>query len=83
MHPNSDKESLFVKDQKEKIHVGTLWPAGSYFEIKERGRWLEVSEWIFRSWGGERQINGVIYDGPVYYLGSDEIAIPANKNEFR
>ncbi len=45
------------------------------YEIKERDQWLEVSIWIFRSWGGERKINGEVYKGPVYYLGSNDIAI--------
>jgi hypothetical protein len=42
--------------------------------IRQGGRWLAVTPWIFRSWAGKRRISnraGVIaYRGPVYNLGS-------------
>ena len=43
------------------------------YEIKLYGSWHEVTEWTFRSWGGPRKINGELYEGPVFYLGSEEI----------
>lgn len=42
-------------------------------EIKVNSGWIEVDEWIFRSWTGERRKNNEEYNGPVYMLGSDEI----------
>ena len=43
------------------------------FEIISRtgGSWIEVSEYIFRSWSGPRRLNGVEWVGPVYLLGTD------------
>ena len=43
-------------------------------EIKVNSSWVKVTEWIFRSWGGQRRIDGNEYHGPVYYLGEDEVA---------
>lgn len=46
-------------------------------EIKVRStdnHWVEVSEWIFRSWTGARRKNGKAYEGPVYYLGSEKVS---------
>jgi hypothetical protein len=46
------------------------------YELKTRptSEWVKVTEYIFRSWTGQRRINGVEYHGPCYYLGTDEIA---------
>jgi hypothetical protein len=41
------------------------------YEIKVYESWVKVSEWIFRSWGGPRRLNGKRYRGPVYYLGTE------------
>lgn len=41
-------------------------------EIEHSGRWLEVSNWIFRSWTGNRRKNGKEYKGPVYILGTNK-----------
>jgi len=40
-------------------------------EIYVNKAWHQVSLWIFRSWAGPRRIDGVDYDGTVFYLGSD------------
>ena len=40
------------------------------YEIKSNGNWITVNEWIFRSWTGERRINGELYNGEVFYLDS-------------
>lgn len=41
------------------------------FEIKDdHGRWLEVDEYVFRSWTGKRKLNGKPYRGTVHRLGS-------------
>ena len=38
-------------------------------EVRLRGTsWVEVTPVIFRSWGGDRQVNGNPYTGPVYSL---------------
>lgn len=42
-------------------------------EIKVNGSWVEVNEWIFRSWAGPRRIDNGDYAGTVFYLGSNEI----------
>lgn len=43
------------------------------YEIKVNKAWHAVDEGIFRSWGGERRLNGDTYKGPVYYLGSEKV----------
>ena len=43
-------------------------------EIHVNSAWVEVTEWIFRSWTGGRRIDGVPYHGPVFYLGKDDVA---------
>lgn len=40
-------------------------------EIKVNDKWVEVNEWIFRSWSGPRRINTNDYTGTVFYLGSE------------
>jgi hypothetical protein len=40
------------------------------YELKVNAVWSEVDWYIFRSWNGERRINGLAYVGPVYYLGT-------------
>jgi hypothetical protein len=45
-------------------------------EILSNGQWVEVTDHIFRSWTGERRLNGSKYHGPIYNLGSDVVAIP-------
>lgn len=45
------------------------------YEIKlTDGRWIEVSEWIFRSWTGERRIDGKEHSGDVFLLGTDKVS---------
>ena len=44
----------------------------SRFEIQTRqpdGPWVSVSYYIFRSWTGNRRLDGVAYNGPVVILG--------------
>jgi hypothetical protein len=46
-------------------------------EIRVRQKsveWSKVDPWIFRSWTGQRRVNGVLYSGPSYYLGRNEVA---------
>ena len=47
------------------------------FEIfySRSNTWIEVDEYIFRSWGGRRMIDGEEWVGPTYYLGSEDVAI--------
>jgi hypothetical protein len=50
-----------------------LDPASTH-EIKLGGTWKPVDPWLFRSWAGERRVNGTPYTGPVYLLGTDKTA---------
>jgi hypothetical protein len=50
------------------------------YEIKVRlnsREWTKVNLGIWRSWGGPRKFNGRRYRGPVYTLGSMNVAEPA------
>ena len=38
------------------------------------GKRSQVTAYIFRSWTGKRWKDGEPYDGPVYMLGSSEVA---------
>jgi hypothetical protein len=45
------------------------------YEILCNGSWLSVNEWIFRSWSGQRRMDGKMFEGPVFYLGSKKVAV--------
>lgn len=60
-----------VEQQKQKLEVETGLG------------WCEVNEMTFRSWIGGRKLNGSIYHGPVYGLGTDEIVLPYQSPEDR
>ncbi len=49
--------------------------AGKKLEIRPRdGRpFVETTEWIFRSWSGQRQVDGQTYAGPTFFLGTDKV----------
>lgn len=52
-------------------------------EILVSGEWKIVTDSIFRSWMGERRLNGGRYYGPVYKLDSNEIVRPfIDESEF-
>lgn len=40
------------------------------FEIRINGLWAQVPWYIFRSWAGDRLMDGRPYFGPVYLLGT-------------
>lgn len=42
------------------------------WEIKKGESWLVVDRYIFRSWTGERRVNGKPYKGRVFVLGTSE-----------
>jgi hypothetical protein len=42
-------------------------------EVKVGPSWVETPEDVFRSWTGERRINGDPYHGPIYGLASDTL----------
>lgn len=44
------------------------------FEIRIKGVWRKTSEDLFRAWGGERRLDGEDYTGPVFKLGTDDVA---------
>jgi hypothetical protein len=48
------------------------------FEIWSNGSWIEVSEYIFRSWCSKRKLNNKSYIGQRYMLGTNE---PIGKNQ--
>ena len=39
-------------------------------EISVAGVWVETTEFIFRSWRGERRVDGVSWAGPVFDWGT-------------
>lgn len=47
------------------------------YKERPRGAWHEIDPYTFRSWGGQRRINGKNFYGNVYYLGSNVISRPA------
>ena len=49
-------------------------PPEALYEVQNGNRWLTTTEYLFRSWTGERRIDGKPYHGPVYFLGSDRIS---------
>ena len=50
-----------------------LHDRGLEIEVRD-GCCVNVTPWIFRSWGGRRRIAGKAYAGPVFYLGSKKVA---------
>ncbi len=46
------------------------------YEIKVNGEWVQVTEYIFRSWTGSRRLSDEQYDGPVFFLGTDQVSRP-------
>jgi len=44
------------------------------YEVYVRNEWIEVTREIFRSWDGRRKRNGKLYYGPVYLLGTKQVA---------
>jgi hypothetical protein len=46
---------------------------GHVYEVSIRGRWHKTSAYMFRSWTGSRRIDGENYNGPVYFLGTEEV----------
>lgn len=45
------------------------------FEIVTNGSWIKVDVYIFRSYTGQRRLNGRAWLGPVFMLGKSEIAV--------
>ena len=43
-------------------------------------RWHRVTCNDFKSWDGERRINGDIYKGPLYAYGTNRLALKEGKN---
>ena len=42
------------------------------YEIKIQDSWHAVDDAVFHSWSGERKLNGIPYNGPVFYYLSDK-----------
>lgn len=47
------------------------------YQVKVNGVWTTVSETIFRSWNGQRKMNGHAFHGPVFYYLSHQVSRPA------
>lgn len=62
--------------------VAVIHNGGPLYELRPGpGReWTPVDVRVFRSWTGERRINGEPYDGPVYVFGSNDKAAPPRKS---
>ena len=43
-------------------------------EISVAGVWVETTEFIFRSWRGERRVDGVSWVGTVFEWGTLRVA---------
>lgn len=43
-------------------------------QVRSGGPWVKVDPWIFRSWTGPRRVNGEVYAGDVFLLGSGTVA---------
>lgn len=52
---------------------------GDLLECKINGRWVRCPAWTWRSWSGGRRLNGTLYYGPVYFLGSHNVAREAKE----
>ena len=44
------------------------------YEIKTKSGWHPTALAFFRSFAGERRMDGEPYRGPVYFLGSDTVS---------
>ena len=51
-------------------------------EYKE-GKWARVTYIVFRSYLGNRRVGGKVYEGPVYYEGTNAVYKPKGKEEPR
>jgi hypothetical protein len=41
-------------------------------EVQLNGNWYRTTAREFRSWGGKRRIDGVEYNGTLYYYGTNK-----------
>lgn len=58
---------------KTQVLLGDDFPAK--LEISSRrGCWTQVSPYIWRSWAGQRRVDGKTFAGTVYFLGTQETA---------
>mgnify|MGYP000867563318 CR=1 FL=1 len=49
------------------------FPMKGKLEIKVNGKYCRVSPNIFRSWHGERRLDGKPFKGEVYYFGTNDV----------
>lgn len=49
---------------------------GDILEAKVNSRWVKCPAWTWRSWTGPRRVNGELYTGPVFFLGSSIVSRP-------
>lgn len=67
-------EGGFGPEERDALRERFPSAASRRLEIEQGNRRLKVGSWIFRSWTGPRFVDGVKYDGPIYVLGSAEVA---------
>jgi len=60
--PNPDTDLIYNFDKEAKLEIDA-----------QGGGWKKVDPKIFRSWRGERRINGEPYDGEVYLYFTNEL----------
>lgn len=66
-----DKEMEMLDDTK---NLKCDFSKKAKLEIKVYQEWCAVEWTAFRSWSGDRQLNGEKYEGPSYYYLSNEVA---------
>lgn len=59
--------------EKEKLKID--FDAKAKLEIKYKV-WLKTEPDVFRSWPGERRLNGKTYNGPIYIVDENKIINP-------
>lgn len=66
-------------DRNAKLEYSNSKPYSKRYNNHKK--WSEMGAYTFRSWGGDRRINGKRFYGNVYYLGSNKISRKGeNKN---
>lgn len=71
-----DAVKEFEEKSKDVTNMGGIdvdFNINSHLEIKSStDDWISVNAFAFRSYTGERRVDGKPYEGPVYILGTNE-----------
>lgn len=49
------------------------FPTQKHLQVKINNKWYRVTASDFRSFAGERMCDGEIYEGPIYYKGTNTL----------